>query len=347
MRIRTSRSMQLLIALVVRRGSSRSVLVRSNILLFKGIHVVLLLLGLLSLLSFELGHGGVVVVGGVRILTHIVCLVRQLGEFLFLLLPLALSFFILLPLLFFLGDALLLGFLYGFLQLGLPLYHVVDYVDDIGEHQEEDGCHQSKCSYCLDVDLGSGIREDEDEDDECRVEGLIGEDVAVHHWSLEWLCGHHVENVGMRSDQNEHVLQEDELGGDGQSQQDRRDQSPSEEERHVDHSPLVVLVYLEDEGVVVLLGFFVLEQLESLQDQSHEEDGSYDRDDEEDVRTEQGNLPYRCRVVLVLDLHHAEERKVEVHQHKEPYIHIELELTQSTTQETTKSCGTASAAERQ
>jgi hypothetical protein len=102
-------------------------------------------------------------------------------------------------------------------------------------------------------------------------------------------------------------------------------------------SPLVVLVNLQDKSVVVLLGFFDLEQLESLQDEGNEEDWSNNGDHEEDIGEEQSNLPYRGRVILVLDLHHREEGEVEVDQHEEPQIGIELELTQSGTDEAAES----------
>jgi hypothetical protein len=117
---------------------------------------------------------------------------------------------------------------------------------------------KSTC-YHFDVDLRSGIREDEDQYDKGRIESLIGKDVAVHNRSLIRLSGDHVEYVSMRGDEDEDILEEDELTGDGEGEQDGGEQSPAEEEGAVDHSPLVVLVYLQDKSVVVLLCFFYLE----------------------------------------------------------------------------------------
>lgn len=105
----------------------------------------------------------------------------------------------------------------------------------------------------------------------------------------------------------------------------------------MDNSPLVVFVDLEYKGIVVLFGLFNLEELESLENKSHEEDRGHNGNDEEDIGEEEGDLSDWSGVVLVLDLHHGEEGEVEVDQHEETDVGVELELAQTRTCEVPES----------
>ena len=68
----------------------------------------------------------------------------------------------------------------------------------------------------------------------------------------------------MRGNQDENILQEYELTGNWQCQQDGSDKSTSKEEGAVNDSPLVVLINLEDKCIIVLLGFFDFEEFKSF-----------------------------------------------------------------------------------
>ena len=80
--------------------------------------------------------------------------------------------------------------------------------DYVCEDEQEDGNDEGKTGDDLDVELRCRIREDEDQDDQGRVESLICQHVSVEHWGLVRLSGNEVQNVDMRSHQNEDVLQE-------------------------------------------------------------------------------------------------------------------------------------------
>ena len=56
--------------------------------------------------------------------------------------------------------------------------------------------------------MRSSIREDKDQNDESRVESLIGYDVPVDDGGFVGLSGYQIEDVGVGGNQNQNVLQE-------------------------------------------------------------------------------------------------------------------------------------------
>lgn len=111
------------------------------------------------------------------------------------------------------------GFLLSTLELGLAdslldvfttEVHLRHVHDQVGQDQEDQRTHEGYSSTDLDVKLGGGIGEDENSDNEGGVEGLVGEHIGVVARSLVGLAGHNVEDVGVGTHENEHVLQKDE-----------------------------------------------------------------------------------------------------------------------------------------
>jgi len=239
----------------------------TNIAVNEAVIITLLLASLLAALNVELGEGGVtlssVVVVGLGETVGTTGFIGKSGELFFFLLLLESS---LLLLSFFEGfflSTLELGLTDGLLDVLTSEVHLRDVHDQVGENEQNQGTHQGDSSTDLDVKFGSGVREDENSNNESRVEGLIGEHVGVVARGLVGLAGHNVEDIGVRAHEDEHVLQEDESVLDGEGQEEGGQQTSSEEVGWVDHTPFATLVNLEQECVEALLGLLQLEHGEA------------------------------------------------------------------------------------
>jgi len=195
----------------------------TNLAFSNTVVVTLLVLALLTTLEVKLSQSSVTlgsVVGivglGKRVGTS--SFVGESGEFFLFLLLLKSS---LLLLSFFEGlflGTLELGFTDGLLDVLTSEVHLGDVHDEVGQDKEDQRTHESDSSSDLNVKLRGSIGEDENSNNQGGVEGLIGEDVGVVARSLVGLARHNVEDVSVRTHEDEHVLQEDEgvLNGEGQ-----------------------------------------------------------------------------------------------------------------------------------
>jgi hypothetical protein len=143
-----------------------------------------------------------------------------------------------------------------------------------------------------------------------------------------WLDGNQVEYVGVRGHQHKHVLQEDECVVDWHGEQDCGQESSEEEIAWLDESPSALFVDLEHNGVEGGLGLLDLHDLESLADDGHEEDWDHDGQDEDDVGDHGGDLSHLGGVIAINNLHGGEESQIEVAQHVESEVDVELVLGQ-------------------
>lgn len=95
------------------------------------------------------------------------------------------------------------------------------------------------------------------------------------------------------------------------------------------HSPFAVLIDLEDQCVELGFGFLHFEDIESAEENSDEGNGKHDGQHEEGIGEEQRDLSDSGSVVSVEDLHEGEEGHIEVCEHVQSDIGVELELAQS------------------
>jgi hypothetical protein len=302
----------------------------TNIAVNEAVIIALLLASLLAALNVELSEGGVtlssVVVVGLGETVITTGFIGKSGEFFFFLLLLESS---LLLLSFFKGFFLCtleLGLTDGLFDVLTSKVHLRDVHDQVRENEQNQGTHQGDSSTDLNVKFGSGVREDENSNNESRVEGLIGEHVGVVARSLVGLAGHNVEDVCVRAHKDEHVLQEDEGVLDGEGQEQGGQQTSSEEVGWVDHTPFTTFVNLEQQSVEALLGLFQLEHSEASENDGDEEHGHYNGNHEQNVREEHGHLAEGGGVISLNNLHDGEESDIEVDQHVVADVQVELEL---------------------
>jgi len=187
----------------------------SNLAFSDTVVITLLVLALLATLEVKLSQssvtlGSVVGIVGLGKTVGTSSFIRESSElFLFLLLLesslLLLSFF----------EGFLLGtfelrFTDSLLDVITSEIHLRDVHDQVGQDKEDKRTHESNSSSDLNVKLRGSIREDENSNNESGVESLICENVGVVARSLVGLAGHNVEDVSMRTHEDEHVLQENE-----------------------------------------------------------------------------------------------------------------------------------------
>ena len=229
------------------------------------------------------------------------------------------------------------SFLFSSLQLLsscvlLEFCRTTNKVDDVGnsvgDNNQTKRYNNGPSSVNFDIHFWCSIREDEDSDNQRTVESLVGQYVCVDAGCLEGLNCDHVQNVGVTSHEDEHVLQEDERAGNGKSQQNSSNNSAQEEVGCVTHSDFCLFVNFKKQGVEALLSLFNLEDLEASEHKGNQTNRQDDIDDENDVTDQQRCLSSRSAVVTLNDFHDCEEGQVEVDHHVESNVYVELELNQ-------------------
>jgi hypothetical protein len=146
----------------------------------------------------------------------------------------------------------------------------------VGEDEQVDGTDKNNTCSEFNAKFWGSIREDENGNDECGVEGLVGKHIVVQKWGLIWLDSDQVEHICVGRHQDEDVLQEDERVVNWHRQETGSQQSSEEEVAWNDKSPSGLFINLENKGVEGLFGVLDFHDLVSSANNGDQEDWNND-----------------------------------------------------------------------
>jgi general stress protein YciG len=207
----------------------------------------------------------------------------------------------------------------------------------VGEDEQVDGTDKNNTCSEFNAKFWGSIREDENGNDECGVEGLVGKHIVVQKWGLIWLDSDQVEHICVGRHQDEDVLQEDERVVNWHGQETGSQQSSEEEVAWNDKSPSGLFINLENKGVEGLFGVLDFHDLVSSANNGDQEDWNNDGEREDNVGRDGGHLSSLGGIISLDELHDREEGKIEVGEHVVSDVHVELVLSKAVVEEHTDS----------